>query len=195
MNRLNCLVLFVVLLALSLPGVGCRRGGKGLTPLPESRGTRLGGDQNPIRPGNPRNPVIDTIPTNTGTDELPPPFATDKPRDRETLAPYTVYFDFDSHVVRQSEQSKLRDVAAYLQRYPNVALEIEGHADERGTDEYNRSLSERRAQAIREILVASGIASNRIQTLPMGEDNPADPGHNEAAWAKNRRGEFLLIRP
>ena len=72
------------------------------------------------------------------------------------------------------------------------ALEIDGHCDERGTEEYNRSLGERRALALREELLRLGIDPMRIDTVSFGKDKPVDPGHDEAAWKLNRRGEFLL---
>ena len=74
-------------------------------------------------------------------------------------------------------------------------MRIEGHCDERGTEEYNRSLGERRAQSVRETLVRLGMDASMIQTITMGEERPAVPGHEEAAWSKNRRGELLLLSP
>ncbi len=71
-------------------------------------------------------------------------------------------------------------------------LIIEGNCDERGTEEYNRSLGERRALALREALSNAGIDPQRIRTISYGKDKPADPGHDESAWAKNRRGDFVL---
>jgi hypothetical protein len=74
-------------------------------------------------------------------------------------------------------------------------LLIEGHCDERGTEEYNRSLGERRALALREALAKAGVSPDRVRTLSYGKDKPADPGHDESAWSKNRRGEFILLHP
>ena len=74
-------------------------------------------------------------------------------------------------------------------------LLIEGHCDERGTEEYNRSLGECRALALRELLVAAGISPDRVHTVSFGKDKPADTGHSESAWGKNRRGEFILVLP
>ena len=86
-------------------------------------------------------------------------------------------------------------LADYLKGAPTDALLVEGHCDERGTEEYNRSLGERRALALREYLINSGIASDRIITRSYGEDRPAVQGHDETAWSKNRRGEFILLKP
>ena len=104
-----------------------------------------------------------------------------------------VYFDFDSVKIRPSEVAKLEAVAAALKGNSNK-LVIEGHCDERGTAEYNRALGERRAEAAREKLVALGVGAGRITTISYGKDKPADPGHDETAWAKNRRCEFAVVR-
>jgi peptidoglycan-associated lipoprotein len=114
---------------------------------------------------------------------------------REVFKAYTVHFDLDSSTVKSSEQSKIEAVADYLKQHPADALKIEGYCDERGTEEYNRSLGERRALALREYLANLGGNPNRILTVSFGEGQPVDPGHNEAAWAKNRRGEFILLTP
>jgi peptidoglycan-associated lipoprotein len=103
-----------------------------------------------------------------------------------------VYFDFDSARIRPSEDSKLQAVAAYLKSNPGK-LVVEGHCDERGTAEFNRALGERRALAAREELVKLGADGSRITTISYGTDRPADMGHDEAAWAKNRRCEFAVV--
>jgi len=115
--------------------------------------------------------------------------------DRAALAAHTVYFDFDSSVLKGSEQAKLDAVASVLRTDTAAKLLIEGHCDERGTEEYNRALGERRALALREALVVAGLDAMRIRSLSFGEDKPADPGHDESAWRKNRRGEFVLMHP
>lgn len=107
----------------------------------------------------------------------------------------TVYFDFDKANVRPSEVSKLKEVARRMKGFPGKALRIEGHCDERGTEEYNRTLGDRRAQSIREFLSKEGFDANMMPTITYGEDKPADPGHNDAAYAKNRRGELILLSP
>ena len=115
--------------------------------------------------------------------------------DREKLAAYTVHFKFDSAVVQDSEQANVASVAEALKADANAKLLIEGHCDERGTGEYNRSLGERRALALREALAKIGVDAARIRTISYGKDQPVDPGHNEAAWAKNRRGQFDWCTP
>jgi peptidoglycan-associated lipoprotein len=115
--------------------------------------------------------------------------------DRDTFKANTVYFDFDRATIKPSERSKIDAVAQVLKSKPNTKVQVEGHCDERGTEEYNRALGERRALAVREYLINAGISADRIFTISYGEDRPVDPGHNEAAWAKNRRAEFVLLLP
>jgi len=98
-----------------------------------------------------------------------------------------VFFDFDSVVLNAEATSVLDGQAAWLKQYPDVVVTIEGHADERGTREYNLALGDRRANAVRNYLVALGIDQERILTISYGEERPADPGHDESAWAQNRR--------
>ncbi|MGI5868078.1 MAG: OmpA family protein [Kiritimatiellia bacterium] len=105
-----------------------------------------------------------------------------------------VYFQYDSSSIAPEESAKIAAVAELLRATPAIVLVVEGNCDERGTNEYNISLGERRALAVREQLIALGIDGARIQTVSYGEENPADPGHNEAAWMKNRRAEFAFYR-
>jgi peptidoglycan-associated lipoprotein len=112
--------------------------------------------------------------------------------DRTAFQAYTVYFEFDLATVRGGELTKLDSVAKALTEMGNAKVQIEGHCDERGTEEYNRSLGERRALAIRELLVQKGVQADRVFTISYGEDKPAVAAHTDAAWSKNRRGEFIL---
>jgi peptidoglycan-associated lipoprotein len=107
----------------------------------------------------------------------------------------TVRFDFDSAVINPGEQSKVAAVADYLKSNASDAVNIEGHCDERGTEEYNRALGDRRAQALREELAKLGIDATRVDTVSFGKDRPADPGHDETAWKQNRRGVFIVLTP
>ena len=107
----------------------------------------------------------------------------------------TVYFDFDSSVIKDKERGKIEGVAAFLKTSATNKLLVEGYCDERGTEEYNRSLGERRALAVREYLIRLGIQGSRIRTLSYGFDRPVDLGHNETAWSKNRRGVFIVLMP
>jgi len=115
--------------------------------------------------------------------------------DRTALATYTVHFAYDSAAVRKSERANVQAVADALSRDSSTKLMIEGNCDERGTEEYNRSLGERRALAVRKELVKQGIDPMRVFTKSYGKDKPEDPGHDESAWAKNRRDDFVLLHP
>ncbi len=106
----------------------------------------------------------------------------------------SVLFDYDSARIKPTEMTKVEMVAAAM-KGNSKKLIIEGHTDERGTAEYNRSLGEKRAGAAREALQRQGIDSNRISTISYGKDRPIDTGHDDAAHAKNRRAEFLLTGP
>lgn len=103
-----------------------------------------------------------------------------------------VFFDFDKSEVRSDGAQTLNAQAAWLQKYPNVSVVVEGHCDERGTREYNLALGERRANAIKEYLVSRGISANRISTISYGKERPAVLGSNESAWAQNRRGVTVV---
>ena len=116
-------------------------------------------------------------------------------RPRGTCAAYTIHFAYDSAVIRDSEQANLQSVAPALTADPNTKLLVEGNCDERGTEEYNRSLGERRALAAREALAKLGVDPMRVFTRSYGKDKPVDPGHDEAAWSKNRRDDFVLLHP
>lgn len=120
----------------------------------------------------------------------------DRDLDRATFAAQTLYFDYDRANVRPNEAHKIVQVAAQFQsKGPTFDLLIEGHCDEQGTEEYNRALGERRALAIRELLIKSGVDGGHLFTRSFGKDKPASPEHDEAARAKNRRGEFVLVLP
>jgi len=82
-----------------------------------------------------------------------------------------------------------------LRRLPRVSIMIEGHCDERGTEEYNLGLGDKRANSARDYLVSLGVSATRIKTISYGEERPFDPAHTEEAWAKNRRAHFVLIKP
>jgi len=106
-----------------------------------------------------------------------------------------VYFDFDKFTIKPSETSKLVALAEYLKDQPRMHLLIEGHCDDLGTEEYNRTLGERRALSVREYLTARQIDGSRLRTLSYGQERPAVLGSTEDARAKNRRGELKVILP
>ncbi len=98
-----------------------------------------------------------------------------------------VFFDTDSSELTLAARTILENQASWLGQYPNLLINIEGHADERGTREYNLALGERRANAVKSYLAALGIDVSRIQTISYGKERPAVPGSNESAWSQNRR--------
>jgi peptidoglycan-associated lipoprotein len=103
-----------------------------------------------------------------------------------------IHFAYDSSTILPNDAAILQQIGAFLKRYPNVIIQIEGHCDERGTEEYNMALGSRRANAARQFVADLGIDASRLYTISYGEMRPADPGHTEEAYAKNRRAHFLV---
>ncbi len=103
-----------------------------------------------------------------------------------------IHFDFDKYDIRPEDAEILKGNVVLLMKYPNVKIQIEGHCDERGTNEYNLALGERRANSTKKYLISIGISPDRISTISYGEERPVDPGHNEEAWAKNRRAHTVI---
>lgn len=103
-----------------------------------------------------------------------------------------VFYDFDKYNLKPDARTQVERWAAWLKTYPNVRVTIEGHADERGTREYNLALGERRAMAVKVYLVSLGIAPDRVRTVSYGNEFPFNPGHDEQAWAENRRAHFVI---
>lgn len=99
----------------------------------------------------------------------------------------TVYFEFDDSTVKAEYQDLLKAHAWYLSRNPAVQVVVEGHADERGTPEYNLALGERRGNSVKDILISYGVSSAQVRVVSYGEEKPVNPAHTEAAWAQNRR--------
>ena len=102
-----------------------------------------------------------------------------------------IYFDFDSSEVRAADTDTVADHAAMMSGRMNVNVRLEGHADERGSREYNIGLGERRSQAVRRLLLLQGVSAGQISTVSFGEERPADAGSNESAYAQNRRVEII----
>lgn len=101
----------------------------------------------------------------------------------------TIYFDFDSSDLKEEARDGLKENAEYLKNNADLNILVEGHCDERGTIEYNLALGQRRAMVVRDYYISLGLPGSRIGTISYGEEKPVDPGHSEAAWAKNRRAE------
>jgi peptidoglycan-associated lipoprotein len=105
----------------------------------------------------------------------------------------TIYFDTDRYNVDSQDAAALQAQAQYFARYPQITFTIEGHADERGTREYNLALGERRANAAKAYLVSLGVDANRISVVSHGKERPVALASNEAAWAQNRRAASVII--
>jgi len=110
----------------------------------------------------------------------------------EELSSVVIHFAFDSYELSEEARSVLALKANVMRRYKNIRVVIEGHCDERGTEEYNLALGERRARAAYEHLVILGVDPERMSLVSFGEERPVDPGHTETSWEKNRRAEFVV---
>ncbi len=104
-----------------------------------------------------------------------------------------IYFDFDRSFIRPEYRPILKEKADYLKDNPNVRIRIEGNCDERGTNEYNLALGERRANSARKFLISLGVSAGQIETVSYGEERPLALGHSKGAWAQNRRDDFAII--
>lgn len=124
--------------------------------------------------------------------ELPPGVAAGSQEDLDVTVGDRIFFEYDSAVLNSVATETLDRQAAWLQRYPDVTVTIEGHADERGTREYNLALGDRRATTVKNYLAALDISPNRILTISYGEERPAVAGSTEEAWAKNRRAVTVV---
>ncbi len=192
--------LLVIGLVACVAATGCKKKPVGVTDLPGSRtGTKVvagpdmpGGNQ--IKPVE--NPAAIPNPDATsGTPSNPADLHKGWLEDAVALKAETVYFDFDSSVIKASEKPKAAAVADYLKANKGKAVRVEGNCDERGTEEYNRSLGERRALALREELIRLGIGPTEVDTISYGKDKPAAQGRDEAAWKLNRRDDFIVLSP
>ena len=198
--KLNQIIFPLVLaLAATLATTGCKHKPYKVTPIPGQQqgqvGDATGG--NTLGNGGALGGDANTgVNTKTGGGPLPSDWTPDMmDRDPAALAAHTIHFAFDSAAIKKSEDANISAVAAALSGSASDKMLIEGNCDERGTEEYNRALGERRALAAREALAKAGVSPDRIRTISYGKDKPADPGHDEAAWGKNRRDDFILLHP
>jgi peptidoglycan-associated lipoprotein len=156
--------------------------------------TGMGGDNGGSLPGG--NGGTDTLSTSDAAGGIPPsPRGNFNPdnADYQTLASDTIYFDFDKSTISGDERGKLDQVSQWFKANPGHSLFLAGHADKRGTPEYNRALGERRALAVREYLVGLGLPAETLYTNSYGSDRPAVDGDTEEAYAKNRRVEIGVV--
>ena len=198
--KTQTLLALTAAVALSL-SAGCRNPSPRITALPDAAATTASSSE--LKPNLDTAPIegaatdIARVPIGIAGSNFPDDGKLPgRDQDRTAFANQTVYFQYDHSNVRTDEASKIDQVAAaFKTKGANYDLLIEGHCAERGTEEYNRSLGERRALALREILVQSGVDGQRIFTRSFGKDQPAVVSHDETAWSKNRRGEFILVLP
>lgn len=124
--------------------------------------------------------------------DLPPGVEPGSQEDLEITVGDRIFFEYDSAVLSPLATQTLDRQAAWLQSYPDLTVTVEGHADERGTREYNLALGDRRANSVRNYLVALNVDPGRVLTISYGEERPAVPGNDESAWAKNRRAVTMV---
>ena len=137
------------------------------------------------RPVAPPPPPPAPVPT-------PPPGPSISQQAFQEFQNQDIYFDFDKYDLRTDARTTLDRKASFLNQNSSVRVQIEGHCDERGTNEYNLALGERRANAAKQYITTAGVSAARMSTISYGEERPLDPGHNEAAWARNRRAHFVI---
>jgi peptidoglycan-associated lipoprotein len=197
MKRATLFNLLVAILLLTTAATGCKKNPKNITPVPNARPGLVGTEG----PGDMIDPNATRLTDNgaQGTDlgQLGGPAEPwlNADEDRAALAEQSIYFDYDRSAIKVSEHGKLDEVATYMKSNQGVQLRIEGNCDERGTEEYNRALGERRAIAARDYLIQKhGVESGRVTTLSNGEDKPVDLGKTEEAYARNRRDDFVILR-
>jgi peptidoglycan-associated lipoprotein len=182
LKKPGSLVLFVGLLALAplVSGiVGCKKKPPVETAQPAP----------PAQPVEAPKPIVEPPPPPPKPVEPKPITAQDLNLQRVLR---TVYFEFDKYDLKDDARAALAANADWMKTNARWHVLIEGNCDERGTNEYNLALGDKRANAAKQYLVSSGIDASRIRTISYGEERPADPGHNETSWAKNRRDDFVI---
>jgi peptidoglycan-associated lipoprotein len=206
MKTANFVSFLLLAAAVSMGVTGCKKTPKSPTPI-FGHAQGAPSERNPSGietpgPAVPQNGETRATPLPATTDASGNTPLSDRPgdlsnydQDREIFRQDTVYFEFDKYNVKPSELNKVQSVANYLKGQPGNSVLVEGHCDERGTPGYNLALGDRRALSVRESLINFGVPSERVHTISYGEDKPADLGHNEAAYSKNRRSEFVLLKP
>jgi peptidoglycan-associated lipoprotein len=191
--RRSSLSALALAVTMSVAACGGKQTPVAATPPPPGPESFPSASNVPNRPPDPPAPVPEPPPIIVEDPVASNPLAgmdTDEINRQAPLGP--VFFALDSDTVDAEGQRVLATNATVLQQYPTWTITIEGHSDERGTAEYNLALGERRALAVKSYLLSLGIAADRIRTVSYGKEFPFDPGQTEAAWAKNRRGHFVV---
>ena len=189
--RRQAKTLLVLVLLLTVVVAACK--GKAKPPVARPMPPPMSdpGANPPIPPPGPPQPVNEPIPVPPmpAEDTIGTKSLDDLNRD-SPLRP--LFFELDSSDVSSDGQQVLQANAAVLKKYPTMQITIEGHCDERGTAEYNLALGERRALAAKNYLVSLGVGADKVKTVSYGKEFPFDPGHDDAAWLKNRRAHFVI---
>jgi peptidoglycan-associated lipoprotein len=190
--------LLVIGLVVCVAASGCRKKPVNVTELPGSKAGKVpdlppGAGIKPAEPLTGDTGATGPIDTTGGHPSNPANLHEGWIEDAQALKAETVYFDFDSSVIKAREKPKAAAVADYLKANKGNAVRVEGNCDERGTEEYNRSLGERRALALREELIRLGIGPTEVDTISYGKDKPVAQGHDESAWQQNRRDDFIVL--
>lgn len=196
--KVHKLVYLTALTATTLVFVGCNKDKQRVTPIPGYGMTKPPGEnEKPMGPIEPAAPVAQAPIIGPGENGVPLSATMDKwgPSADQPFKSDTVYFEYDKSTIKASETPKLDHIAREMKNLKGKGVRIEGHCDERGTEEYNRSLGDRRALSIREYLVRAGLSAEMVDTVSYGEDRPVETGHTEMVFSKNRRGEFILLEP
>ena len=189
--RRDAKAVLVLVLLMTVVVAGCKKGGKPPVARPMPPPLVDPSSTTPTPPPGPPRPVSEPVivPPMPAEDTIGSKSLDDLNRD-SPLRP--LFFELDSSEVSAAGQQVLQANAAVLKKYPNMQITIEGHCDERGTAEYNLALGERRALAAKNYLVSLGIGADKVKTVSYGKEFPFDAGHNDAAWANNRRAHFVI---
>ena len=139
----------------------------------------------PVKPAPPAPPTPQPATPGAVPNVTPPPADAFNP-----LKEFSIFFDLDQYVVDDKQIPLVRRHAAYIKANPSQRVSVQGNTDERGSREYNLSLGQKRAEAVKKLLVTEGAKESQIEAVSLGEEKPQDPGHDDAAWAKNRRSDI-----
>lgn len=202
MKAIKLTSVLAAVLALTLIGTGCqKRPGSLLDVKKQQQVVRTSNTGDTLPVINPNDDWRNTYGTQrdtlTSQEQNPVDWVSNPDahtEDAAALAAHTVHFDYDSSAIKSGEQMNVAAAADYIKNDPNLALRIDGHCDERGTEGYNDALGERRASALRDAVIALGADPSHVVTQSWGERKPVATGHDEAAYAQNRRGEFIVLR-